>query len=121
MVVAIGAGLCSYVAIVWKGKIGYDDGLNVMEPHGVGGILGTLAVGLFASKAVKPSASDGLFFGNSGQFGLQIVAVTATVLFAFVGTYLILKSVEGGMGLRVSPAEEATGPDLTQHNERAYS
>jgi len=70
---------------------------------------------------VNPSASDGLFFGNSGQLGIQIVAVAATVVFAFVGTYLILKLVEGAMGLRVSPEEEATGLDLTQHNERAYS
>jgi Amt family ammonium transporter len=121
IVVGIAAGLCSYAAIVWKGKIGYDDSLDVMGTHGVGGILGTLAVGLFASKAVNPAASDGLFFGNSGQFGIQIVAVVTTVLFAFVGTYLILKLVEGAMGLRVSPEEEATGLDLTQHNERAYS
>ncbi|HXX74030.1 MAG TPA: ammonium transporter [Nitrospiraceae bacterium] len=121
MLVGIAAGLCSYAAIVWKGKIGYDDSLDVMGTHGVGGILGTLAVGLFASKAVNPSASDGLFFGNSGQFGIQTVAVAAAVIFAFVGTYLILKLVEGGMGLRVSPEEEATGLDLTQHNERAYS
>ncbi len=121
VVTGIAAGLCSYVAIVWKGKIGYDDTLDVMGTHGVGGILGTLAVGLFASKTLNPSGSDGLFFGNPGQFGIQMVAVTATVIFAFVGTYLILKLVEGAMGLRVSPEEESTGLDLTQHNERAYS
>jgi Amt family ammonium transporter len=121
IITGIAAGLCSYAAIVWKGKIGYDDTLDVMGTHGVGGVLGTLAVGLFASKAVNPSGANGLFFGNSGQFGIQVVAVVATVIFTFVGTYLILKLVEGATGLRVSPEEEATGLDLTQHNERAYS
>jgi Amt family ammonium transporter len=85
IVVGMAAGMCAYAAIVWKGKIGYDDSLDVMGTHGVGGILGTLAVGLFASKAVNPSGSDGLFFGNSGQFGIQIVAVAATIIFALWG------------------------------------
>ncbi len=115
------AGMASYLAIVWKGKIGYDDTLDVLGTHGVGGILGTLGVGLFASKALNAAGADGLFFGNSGQLGIQLVAVLATVAFSFVGTYVILKLIDGGMGLRVSPEEEATGLDLTQHNERAYS
>ena len=121
IVIGIAAGGLSYLAIVWKGKIGYDDTLDVMGTHGVGGILGTLATGLFASKALNPAGSDGLFFGNSGQFGLQAVAVFSTVVFSFVGTYVILKLVDGSVGLRVSQVEEATGLDLTQHNERAYS
>jgi Amt family ammonium transporter len=111
----------SYLAIVWKGKIGYDDTLDVLGTHGVGGILGTVGTGLFASKAVNAAGADGLFFGNSGQLGIQLVAILATVAFSFVGTYVILKLVDGGMGIRVSPEEEATGLDLTQHNERAYS
>lgn len=117
----LAAGGLSYLAIVWKGKIGYDDTLDVMGTHGVGGILGMLATGLFASKALNPAGGDGLFFGNSGQVGLQTVAVFSMVIFAFVGTYVILKLVDGSVGLRVSPEEEATGLDLTQHNERAYS
>lgn len=115
------AGGLSYLAIVWKGKIGYDDTLDVMGTHGVGGILGMLATGLFASKALNPAGSDGLFFGNFGQLGLQAIAVFSVVVFSFVGTYVILKLVDGSVGLRVSPEEEATGLDLTQHNERAYS
>lgn len=121
MCLGVVAGGASYLAIVWKGKIGYDDTLDVLGTHGVGGILGMLGVGLFASKAVNAAGADGLFFGNSGQLGLQVVAILATVAFSFVGTYVLLKLVDGGMGLRVSPEEEATGLDLTQHNERAYS
>jgi Amt family ammonium transporter len=115
------AGCLSYLAIVWKGKIGYDDTLDVLGTHGVGGLLGMLGVGLFASKAINAAGTDGLFFGNSGQFGLQMVAVVATMAFSFVGTYVILKLVDGSMGLRVTMEQEATGLDITQHNERAYS
>ncbi len=121
MFIGFAAGALSYLAIVWKGKIGYDDTLDVMATHGVGGILGMFATGLFASRALNPAGGDGLFFGNPGQFGLQAVAVISTIVFSFVGTYVILKLVDGSVGLRVSPDEEATGLDLTQHNERAYS
>ncbi len=121
MVIGAAAGGLSYLAIVWKGEIGYDDTLDVMGTHGVGGILGMLATGLFASKALNPAGADGFFFGNPGQFGLQAVAVFSTIVFSFVGTYVILKLVDGSVGLRVSQEQEATGLDLTQHNERAYS
>jgi len=102
----IAAGLCSYMAIVWKGKIGYDDTLDVMGTHGVGGILGMLGVGLFAS---------------NGHIGVQLVAVVAAAAFSFIGSFAILKLVDGAIGLRVTNEEESTGLDLTQHNERAYS
>ncbi|MGQ0812718.1 MAG: ammonium transporter [Nitrospiraceae bacterium] len=119
--IGVAAGACSYLAIVWKGRIGYDDTLDVLGTHGVGGVVGTLATGLFASHAINPSGADGLFFGNSGLVGLQFLAVCSVSLFAFIGTYAILKLVEGTMGLRIPPEEEATGLDITQHNERAYS
>ncbi|MBA5867124.1 MAG: ammonium transporter [Nitrospira sp. CR1.3] len=102
----IAAGLCSYLAIVWKGKIGYDDTLDVMGTHGVGGILGMVGVGLFAAK---------------GHLAVQLVAVVAAGAYSFIGSYAILKLVDGASGLRVTPEEESTGLDLTQHNERAYS
>ena len=106
IVLGIAAGLCSYMAIVWKGKIGYDDTLDVMGTHGVGGMLGMLGVGLFAS---------------SGHIGVQVVAVVAAAVFSFIGSFAILKLVDGAIGLRVTTEEESTGLDLTQHNERAYS
>jgi Amt family ammonium transporter len=102
---AAGACLC-YTAIVWKGRIGYDDPLDVVGIHGVGGIVGLLGTGIFAP---------------AGRLGAQMTAILAVSLFCFVGTYAILKILDGVMGLRVSSEEEATGLDLSQHNERAYS
>jgi Amt family ammonium transporter len=106
VLLGIAAGFCSYMAIVWKGKIGYDDTLDVMGTHGVGGMLGMLGVGLFAPH---------------GHLAMQLSAVVATAAFSFLGSYAILKLIDGAIGLRVSQEEEATGLDLTQHNERAYS
>jgi Amt family ammonium transporter len=115
------AGILSYFAIVWKGKFGYDDSLDVVGIHGVGGVVGVLATGLLASRSVNPAGADGLLFGNAGLFGLQALTVLVVAVFAFAGTYVLLKLVDGMTGLRVSPDEEALGLDLSQHNERAYS
>ncbi len=115
------AGVLAYLAIVWKGKFGYDDTLDVVGLHGVGGFVGMLGVGLLASTSVNPAGPNGLLFGNPGQLAIQAVAVGVAVVFAFVGTYIILKVLDGMITLRVSPEEEATGLDLSQHNERAYS
>ena len=121
MVIGLTAGAACYTAIVWKGRMGYDDSLDVVGIHGVGGILGILATGLFASKAINPGGADGLLFGNPGQFGVQLLTAVAVTMFSILGTYAILKIVDGMTGLRVSGEEEATGLDLSQHNERAYS
>jgi Amt family ammonium transporter len=109
------------VAIIWKGKFRYDDSLDVVGIHGVGGSLGILAAGLFASKAVNAAGADGLLFGNPGLFGVQLVAVVATALFSLIGTYLILMVVNRVVGLRLTAEQERMGLDLSQHNERAYS
>lgn len=115
------AGALAYLAIVWKGKFGYDDTLDVVGLHGVGGFVGMLGVGLLASTSVNPAGPNGLLFGNPGQLAIQALAAGVAVVFAFVGTYIILKVLDGMIKLRVSPEEEATGLDLSQHNERAYS
>jgi Amt family ammonium transporter len=115
------AGILCYFAVVWKGRMGYDDSLDVVGIHGVGGVFGILATGLFASKAINAGGADGLLFGNASQFGVQAITVVAVGLFSVVGTWLILKVVEGFIGLRVSPEDESTGLDLSQHNERGYS
>jgi Amt family ammonium transporter len=115
------AGLGSYAAIVWKGKIGYDDTLDVVGIHGVSGVIGLLATGCFASKAINPAGTDGLLFGNPGQLGVQAVTAVSAVLFSFIATYALLKLTDGMVGLRVSPEDEHVGLDLSQHNERAYS
>ena len=115
------AGMACYAAIVWKGRFGYDDSLDVVGIHGVGGMIGILATGLCASKLINPAGADGLFYGNPGLFGVQLLVVVVTAIFSMVGTFVILKLVDSMTGLRVSPEEEANGLDLSQHNERAYS
>lgn len=115
------AGMSCYAAIVWKGRFGYDDSLDVVGIHGVGGVIGVLATGLCASKVVNPGGADGLVFGNPGFFGVQVLVVLVTTVFSLVATFVILKLVDALTGLRVSSEEEATGLDLSQHNERAYS
>ena len=121
IVIGIGAGVFCYLAVLWKSKLGYDDALDVVGIHGVGGVWGALATGLFASKAINAAGADGLFYGNPAQLGIQALAVLISVVFAFAGTFLILKIVDGIMGLRVSNEEERMGLDLSQHEERAYS
>lgn len=121
MLIGVFAGVLCYFAVVWKGRMGYDDALDVVGIHGVGGIFGILATGLFASKAINSSGADGLFYGHAAQFGIQAVMAGAVALFSLVGTWLILKVVDGAIGLRVTPEDESTGLDLSQHNERAYS
>jgi Amt family ammonium transporter len=119
--IGIGAGVFCYVAVLWKSKLGYDDALDVVGIHGIGGVWGALATGLFASKAINAAGADGLFYGNPAQLGIQAMAVLISVVFAFAGTFLILKIVDGMMGMRVSHEEEQMGLDLSQHEERAYS
>ncbi len=114
--IGIGAGVLCYLAVLWKHKLGYDDALDVLGIHGVGGTWGAIATGLFASVGAK-----GLFFGNPAQVVPQVVAVLATWVFALVGTYLILKLVDVTIGLRVSAEGEVLGLDLSEHNERAYT
>jgi Amt family ammonium transporter len=119
--IGMGAGVLCYLAVMLKPLFGYDDALDAVGVHGVGGMWGALATGLFASKAVNSAGADGLFFGNPAQLGIQAMAVLVTVVFVFVGSLILLKIVDGIMGLRVSEEDERTGLDLSQHDEKAYS
>ena len=121
IVIGAAAGALCYSACNFKSRLGYDDSLDVVGVHGVGGTWGALATGLFASKAVNEAGGDGLFFGNPGQLWTQIVAVAATVAMAVVLTYVILKVVDALVGLRVSDEDEMAGLDLSQHSETAYA
>ncbi len=118
--IGIGGGVLCSIACSWKPRLGYDDSLDVVGVHGVGGTWGALATGLFASKAINAAGNDGLFFGNPGQLWIQLVTVAATWIFAAVGTIILLAIVKSIMGLRVADDEERMGLDLSQHNERAY-
>jgi len=116
------AGIICYGGIIIKSKLGYDDSLDVVGIHGLGGIWGALATGLFASTAINPGAADGLFFGNPGQLWIQFISVVTTMAFSFIMTFIILKIV--GLvtgGLRVSEEEEEKGLDISLHNETGYN
>lgn len=119
--IGIGAGVLCFYACIIKGKLGYDDALDVVGVHGVGGTWGALATGLFASKAINSAGADGLFFGNPGQLLIQIKAVLVTWIFVFVASYIILKVVDALVGLRITDEEEKMGLDLAQHHESAYN
>ena len=120
LVIGGAAGIVCYSVVMMKSRFGYDDSLDVVGVHGAGGILGALATGVFASKAVNPAGADGLLYGNPGLVVTQLVAVGVTVLMAVVGTSAILLVLKAVMGLRVSPDEERMGLDLSQHSESAY-
>jgi Amt family ammonium transporter len=115
------AGALCYSACNLKTKLGYDDSLDVVGVHGVGGTWGALATGLFATKTINEAGGNGLFYGNPGQLWTQIVAVVATYALAIVGTIVILKIVNALVGLRVSAEDEMAGLDLSQHSETAYA
>jgi len=119
--IGIGAGVFCYIAINMKYKFGYDDSLDVVGIHGIGGTWGALATGLFASTAVNSGGADGLFFGNPGQLKIQFIAVVATWVFTFFGTAIILIILKSLMGLRVSRDSELQGIDIGEHGEVAYS
>ncbi len=121
ILIGIGAGVLCYLAVLAKVKLGYDDSLDVVGVHGVGGLWGALATGLFASKAINPAGADGLFFGNPAQFGIQAVAVAVTIIYSLVVTWVLLKAIDATMGLRVAREDEVAGLDLTEHQEAGYS
>jgi Amt family ammonium transporter len=121
IVIGAVAGALCYTACNFKSKVGYDDSLDVVGVHGVGGTWGAIGTGLFASKAINDGGADGLFFGNPGQLWTQIVAVAATMILAVVMTWIVLKIVDAVVGLRVSEEDEVAGLDLSQHSETAYA
>jgi len=121
IIIGLAAGVACYLAINLKIKLGYDDSLDVVGVHGVGGTWGALATGLFASKAINSAGNDGLFFGNPSLLGIQALSVVVAWVYSFVVTLIILKVLDWTMGLRVSEEHEINGLDLSQHGEAGYS
>jgi Amt family ammonium transporter len=121
IIIGLGAGIICSTACTVKVRLGYDDSLDVVGVHGIGGTWGALATGLFASKAINPAGNNGLFFGNPHQLLVQLIAVAVTWVLAIVGTFIILSILKAIMGLRVSEEEEQMGLDLSQHNETGYT
>jgi Amt family ammonium transporter len=120
LAIGLVAGVLCFFAVRMKSRFGYDDALDVVGVHAVGGIWGALATGLFASVAVNAAGADGLFFGNPLQFLIQIVAVATSISFAFAGSFVLLGLTDALVGLRVSDEAERTGLDLSEHDENAY-
>ncbi|MGD0999462.1 MAG: ammonium transporter [Candidatus Brocadiia bacterium] len=118
--VAVGV-VCFFAVTVLKAKAGYDDALDAFGVHGVGGTLGALLTGLFASTAINAAGANGLFYGNPRQLLVQAAGVGATAAYAFVSTLIIYKLVDRFVGLRVAERDELLGLDLSQHREAAYT
>ena len=110
-----------YSMLFFKEKLCVDDSLDVFAVHGIGGIWGALATGIFASTAVNPGGADGLIFGNGMQLLTQLISVLIVGAFAFAATWIIGKLVEVTIGIRVDQREESVGLDISQQGERAYS
>jgi Amt family ammonium transporter len=122
--IAIGvlAALACYLAVaVIKQRLGYDDSLDAFGVHGVGGTVGALLTGVFATRLVNSAGADGLLYGNLRQLGVQAIGVGATIAYAAVVTLILTKVLDLVMGLRVRDEEEAIGLDNTQHKESAYT
>jgi Amt family ammonium transporter len=122
--IAVGlvAGVVCVMAIGLKYRFGYDDALDVVGVHLVGGILGSVMVGVFATKAVNPAGADGLLYGGGLHLlGLQCMAVLVTMAFSFTVTFAIAFAIHKLVGLRVDEDDEIEGLDTTQHRETAYS
>ncbi|MFA7165337.1 MAG: ammonium transporter [Desulfoplanes sp.] len=115
----LAGGIC-YGAVLLKTKLRYDDSLDVVGIHGVGGIWGALATGLFASTAINPDGANGLFYGNPQQLWIQFVSVVATCLFSFTVSYVLFKIIDRTIGVRVGGDEEEMGLDVAQHSEHGY-
>lgn len=114
------AGVICYFAVLAKSRIGYDDSLDVVGVHGVGGVWGALATGIFASSAVNP-AGNGLLNGNAHQLVVQAIGVGSTIAYSVLVSFILLKIIDATIGLRVSLEEETQGLDLTQHSEVGYN
>lgn len=121
LIIGLVAGTLCYMAVNLKTKLGYDDSLDAVGVHGVGGTWGAIATGLFASKAINSAGNDGLFFGNASLLWSQIISIGAAWVYSFVITLVLLKVLDWTMGLRVSDEEEYEGLDLSQHGESGYT
>ena len=110
------------MAVRLKFRLRYDDSLDVLGVHGVGGLIGMVLLGLFATRSVNRAGANGLVTGGGFHLlAVEVLAAVVTVGFSFTVTWLIAKAIDRTIGLRVSPEDESRGLDLTQHAESAYS
>jgi ammonium transporter, Amt family len=121
VLIGLAAGMVCYAAVGLKSRFGFDDSLDVVGVHLVGGIVGAMLTGVFAQLVINPAGADGLLFGNAALVGKQFAAVGATIAYSLAATFGILKVVDVVVGLRVTEEDEAAGLDLTQHAEAGYT
>ncbi len=116
LAVGLGSGVLTFYAVRIRHKFGFDDALEVMAVHGIGGIWGAIATGIFAIGGI------GLVDGSAEVLGYNVVATLATIVYSFIVTFIILKILDviPGLGLRADEADEDAGLDVALHGERAY-
>ncbi|MEJ0106734.1 MAG: ammonium transporter [Bacteroidota bacterium] len=112
------AAICSNLAVYWKGKTTIDDTLDVFPCHGIGGIVGMICTGIFASKKINSAGNDGLIYGGTDFFLHQLLGCLIVVVFAIVMGFIVFKIVDLIYPIRVSAQEEEVGLDLSQHDEK---
>jgi ammonium transporter, Amt family len=117
-----GGSAIAYIAVAFvKEKLGYDDSLDVWGVHGVAGIWGAIAAGLWATQAVNPGANNGAFYGNTGQIAIQLKAVIYTLVYSGLASFVLLKVVQLTVGIKSDGHSERIGLDVTEHAESAYT
>ncbi len=120
LAIGVLAGAFCYTALNLKVVLRYDDALDAFGVHGVGGILGTICVGIFATMLVNPAGANGLLSGNLKQLEIQVLAVLLVAAYSFIASLVLLKITDFAIGLRVDGEHEETGLDLSQHGEAGY-
>jgi Amt family ammonium transporter len=119
-IVGLGAGSLCYYAVIFKQKMNWDDALDVWAAHGVGGTLGIILLGVFATYAVNPAGGQGLITGHWSFFGWQVMTAVVVATYAFVATYLILRLINLFGPIRVPDSVELKGLDAAEFGESAY-
>jgi len=120
--IGIAVGIASYLGVIFlKDRLKIDDALDVSSVHGIAGIIGSLAIGIFAASIINPMGPNGLLYGNPNQLLIQAIGVGVAGVMGFFGTYVILKVIDVLIGIRVSAKVEQEGLDISEHAERAYS
>jgi len=120
LVIGIAAGLICFMGLKAKEKIGYDDSLDAFGVHGIGGILGTLSIGLFATTAINSGGANGILYGGSYQLMIQAMGAAVAALYSLVVSVIILKVIDWTVGLRIEESSEVQGLDVTLHGEEGY-
>ncbi|MBU0674049.1 MAG: ammonium transporter [Proteobacteria bacterium] len=121
IIIGLFAGFCCYMAVSLKNKFGFDDSLDVVGIHGLGGLIGTICLGIFASKAINPAGVDGLLAGNGAFLATQLFGIAVVGIYAFGVSWILLKAINMTMGFKLTDEEQVQGLDLVEHNETAYN